>query len=230
VLENTVAERALSFRVNSGSAETDAFDRMISALEKERFRIARDLHAGAGQPLAAIEINLELLRGTGLSPAADRIAVRIQKLADQALEQIRAVSHRLHPPSWQDLPAALAIAELVKSSGLGDRIETELHVETLIPEPSHACKVALYRCAQECISNVIRHSHAKRLRISLRKKGRSLELSVRDYGRGLTSGERGNGLGLIALREHASALNGCVRISGDSNGTTVVVSIPFDAE
>src|ERR1700710_343471 len=81
---------------------------LLTELERERSRIARELHAGAGQPLAGIKLHLELLDEctSAIPESADTAAARatigrLQTLADQALSQVRAVSHRLHPPEWQ---------------------------------------------------------------------------------------------------------------------------------
>ena len=109
-LRALVAKR---WRPKSGST-------LFTELEKERSRIARELHAGAGQPLAGIKLHLEILEqsASGLtngtsktsdppdSGQADSIRTtigRLQTLAEQALGQVRAVSHRLHPPDWQEI-------------------------------------------------------------------------------------------------------------------------------
>jgi signal transduction histidine kinase len=101
---------------------------LVLELERERSRIARDLHAGAGQPLAGIKLNLDMLDDCAASlPAAGRDALnRLRALTDQALQQVRAVSHNLHPPEWQGLTTADAIRHLVRSSGLAGKIEVDL--------------------------------------------------------------------------------------------------------
>ena len=90
---------------NAGSHST------LEHLETERSRIARDLHAGAGQPLAGIILNLELLDGMegSSSPEIKDVVGRLRYLAAQALDQVRAASHRLHPPDWQRLTLAAAL-------------------------------------------------------------------------------------------------------------------------
>src|SRR5579862_653579 len=124
---------------------------ILRELERERSRIARDLHAGAGQPLAGIKLNLEMLDDcfSELPPRGREALARLQTLAEQALEQVRAVSHSLHPPAWQNLTTADALRQLVESSGLANRLTVELTVEPLAEEPPHSTKTAVYRCAQE---------------------------------------------------------------------------------
>jgi signal transduction histidine kinase len=203
--------------------------RLADELEKERSSIARELHAGAGQPLAGIRLNLELLResAAGLPPSGQEALRRLQELTDQSLEQIRAVSHRLHPPRWQGLPTDQALRQLVESSGLDTRMKVEMELEVLAEEPSQAVKIAIYRCAQECLSNVARHSAASQLRVALRTTGTGLELIFEDNGIGLSTEQDRRGIGLEAIEEHASFLGGFARTSGGPRGTTVLIYLPL---
>lgn len=212
---------------------------VLEELERERSRIARELHAGAGQPLAGIKLNLEMLDGwaTDLPVAGREALVRLQSLADQALQQVRAVSHNLHPPDWQALRIEDALWELIRSSGLGDRLEVELNIEALAEQPSHAVKVALYRCAQECLSNIARHSSATRLMMSLALMSEdaanpAIELLVEDNGPGFSqeTATPGKGIGLKAMREHASDLGGSCEVSSSEHGVKIRVRFPLLAD
>src|SRR5579862_4754066 len=104
---------------------------ILRELERERSRIARDLHAGAGQPLAGIKMNLEMLDDcfAALPPQGREALARLQILTQQALEQVRAVSHSLHPPAWQNLTAAEALHNLIELSGLATRLDVRLNLE-----------------------------------------------------------------------------------------------------
>ncbi len=202
---------------------------ILRELERERSRIARELHAGAGQPLAGIKLNLELLGQCfdDMPPRGREALERVQKLADQALEQVRAVSHSLHPPAWQNLTITEAIRSLVESSGLESNMAVLPEIDPLPIEPAHSIKIALYRCAQECISNIIRHSGATRVHISLTARGAMVELRIEDNGHGFANPVRGTGIGLEALHEHSNALEGSCEISSGPAGTTVVVQLPL---
>jgi two-component system NarL family sensor kinase len=223
-------------RLSRGAAHRRPGRPIMEELERERSRIARELHAGAGQPLAGIKLNLETLDdcAAGLPPAGRDALVRLQTLADQALQQIRAVSHSLHPPDWQALSIADALRSLVQSSGLRDHVEVKLHLQPLPDEPSHAVKVALYRCAQECISNVTRHSGATRLMISLAlvetdPDPARVELRLEDNGHGFPDEPcpTAKGIGLQAMREHATDLGGNCDISSGPEGVRICVRLPL---
>jgi len=207
---------------------------IVHELERERSRIARELHAGAGQPLAGIKLNLEMLSDCAAAlPQTGRDALaRLQILASQALEQIRAVSHSLHPPDWQGLTTGEALHYLIQSSGLTSRLEVEIDIRPLPLEPSHTTKIAIYRCAQECLSNVLRHSSATRFALSLIPVGPMVELHLEDNGGGFpeNSSPSGKGIGLLAIREHTSALGGICDISSGANGVRIRVQLPLLAD
>jgi two-component system sensor kinase len=206
---------------------------ILKDLERERARIARELHAGAGQPLAGIKLNLEMLDDcAAILPQSGREALaRMQTLTEQALEQIRAVSHSLHPPDWQGLTTEESLRYLLQSSGLQDRLEVTTDIPQLPLQPCHVVKIAIYRCAQEAISNVTRHSGATRLSLALRADGDTIELLVQDNGRGFSGAPSGaRGIGLFAIREHAEALGGICDISGGGGGASIRVRLPFETD
>ncbi len=210
---------------------------VVQQLERERSRISRELHAGAGQPLAGIKINLEILDSyAGDLPPSGRAALgRMQSLTEQALQQVRAVSHNLHPPDWQGLSTENALRQLVRDSGLAARLAIDLDIQPLPEEPAQAVKIAIYRCTQECLSNVSRHSDATELQVSLHPDGGMVELQLRDNGRGIPQDQpAGPGIGLTAIREHAAALDGTCSISSGAApgamGVMVVVRLPLDPD
>jgi signal transduction histidine kinase len=90
--------------------------------------------------------------------------------------------------------------------------------------------VQLYRCAQECISNIIRHSGATEATISLAAEDGRLVLSVTDNGRGFDTAARKSGIGLRAIGENAASMGGTSRIYSSPNGTRIVVSLPYAAD
>jgi signal transduction histidine kinase len=205
---------------------------VLRELERERSRIARELHAGAGQPLAGIKLNLEMIEeySTGLPPRGREALARLQTLAAQALDQVRSVSHRLHPPDWQTLSTAEALRGLVESSGMQDRLQTELDIDDFVVEPPHSVKIALYRCTQECLGNIARHSGATCFKLALLVNGPMVELRIEDNGRGFTQAVNGKGIGLRAIREHAGALGGQCHIATDRAGTRIFVQLPLSED
>ena len=201
---------------------------LLTELERERSRIARELHAGAGQPLAGIKLHLEILdECTSAIPdspglVSARVAIgQLQTLAEQALSQVRAVSHRLHPPEWQEMTIDQAMKSLVESSGLSRTLRLTRDFKPLPEEPSHGVKVQMYRCAQECISNITRHSGATEASLSLQADEGCLVLTITDNGHGFDTAAKNSGMGLRAIAENAACMGGSCGITSGAEGTSL---------
>ncbi len=204
-------------------------------LEMERARLARELHAGCGQALAGIRIHLDVIRTLMPdSPESVRTSLdRIGLLAHEALQQVRSVSHRMHPPEWQHLHLEDALRDLWEVSGVPERFATEFTVDHLPCEPVHAIRTALYRAAQEGLTNVIRHSEASRVTLRLTAADGWVRLEVADDGKGfavdqvLENPRAQAGIGLRSMREQVARLNGRLEIHSSSAGTRLSLTLPL---
>ena len=206
----------------------------VRILELERQRIARELHTGVGQALAAIKIQTEIVNFNLPDPpppirqAVDRIAM----LADDALAQVRSVSKRLHPPQWQQLPLDSALRQLWDMTGLEAKFESEVRLNRPPVELAPEVKTLFYRTAQEALSNILRHSGAKRIQLILQMVRDRLVLQVRDNGTGFNAqrvlarapGAAG-GIGLPALLEQARAIGAKLLVKSGRLGTTLELSV-----
>ena len=205
-------------------------------IELERQRLGRELHTGLGQMLAAIRLQLEIVATLLPGPPAlvQQALNRISTLANDALEQVRSVSGRLHPPEWQRLTLEAALEQIWDISGIPQRFEASLRIQPLPHEPDLEVKVLLYRAAQEALSNVARHARATRVDAALETRGDCAILTIRDNGVGFdvagllrSSASVASGIGLRSIREQAAALGGKLEIESNPSGTTLLVSAPF---
>jgi two-component system NarL family sensor kinase len=228
----SVAERQLAGTVKQKRG--DEGRNTIRQLELERQRIARELHTGVGQALAAIKIQTEIVN-TNLPdpPPPVRQAVdRIATLADDALGQVRSVSKRLHPPQWQQLPLDVALRQLWETSGMEAKLEGVLRLQRPPIEPVVEVKSLFYRAAQEAMSNILRHSGAKRIQLILQMVRDRLVLQVKDNGKGFDARQVmsrphgvAGGIGLPALREQARAIGAKLVVKSGGLGTTLELSV-----
>ena len=101
-------------------------------------------------------MNLDLIDSALPNPpeSVRKCLDRIQTLADQSLDQVRSISRRMHPPDWQRLHLADAIEVLWQTTGIPEKFRATLDVHRMQVEPSHPVRVALYRAAQEGLSNL----------------------------------------------------------------------------
>jgi signal transduction histidine kinase len=227
------AERALASTVRQKRTEHGMST--IRHLEGERQKIGRELHTGVGQMLVAIKMQSEVVAAHLADPpqpvrqAVDRIAT----LADEALEQVRSVSRRLHPPQWQQLPLDTAIRRLWDMTGVADRFEHDLRLHAPRFDPGVEIKSLFYRAAQEALSNIVRHSKATRIQLILDNVREKVVLQVRDNGVGFDArkalsrlpGGSGGGIGLLSLREQARAIGAKLLIKSGRVGTTLELSL-----
>ena len=226
------AERRVSTlarRRRSGSG-----GRAIRQMELERRRLARELHTGVGQMLAAIRMQVEMIsEGLPSAPPAIRETLdRIAVLATDTQEQIRSVARSLHPPEWERLDLVEAIRQLWNLSGIPQRFEASLELDPLPREPDLEVKVLLYRTLQEAVSNLMRHSKATRVSAALQVSEDRLVLAVSDDGVGFDvarvlrgPADVGGGIGLRSIREQGEALGGKVTVESGPWGTKLVVSV-----
>ncbi len=208
----------------------------IRQLELERQRLGRELHTGVGQLLAAIRMQLEVISRQHPEPsgAVQQALTRISTLAADALEQVRTVSKRLHPPEWQRLSLEGALRQLWDASGIPQALDGTLETHPLPQEPELEVKVLLYRTMQEALSNLVRHAHATRVTITLQPRESRAELTITDNGVGFdvdallaAPPNITSGLGLRSIRDQAEAAGGVFEIESSPRGTKLVVSAPY---
>jgi signal transduction histidine kinase len=206
----------------------------IRQIELERQRLARELHTGVGQVLAAIRLQVELISAELRDPPAQvsQALASITVLADGALQQVRSVSQRLHPPEWQRLTLASALRQLWELSGIPERFEGALVIDPLPSEPAPEVKALLYRAMQEALSNVLRHSKATRVQAELRATGGRVVLTIADNGIGFDFGKLRTapasvsaGIGLRSIRELVEGLAGDFDMQSGPLGTKLIVSV-----
>jgi signal transduction histidine kinase len=229
-LERSLFARAQRRRGRGGS-------RALRQIEMERLRLGRELHTGVGQMLAAIRLQLEVV-ATEMPSPPPKVAQAlnsISALAADTLEQVRGISRRLHPPEWQRLTLESAIRQLWELSGVPQRFEASLQIDPLPWEPALDVKVLIYRGLQEALSNLVRHSQATRVAVTVRANAGMLVLSIRDNGVGFDAQRAfsapprlASGIGLRSIRETAQELGGRLDMESGPDGTKLVVSVlPF---
>ena len=209
-------------------------ERLVSAREEERRRLRRDLHDGLGPTLAGLTFGLEAAgRLVDERPdAAGELLSRLEDQAQEAVVNVRRLVQGLRPPALDDLGLVPAIRQQAEAYGMTDDAAdvrgTGISLSLQAPEPfpalPAATEVALYRIAQEALTNVARHAWAGSCRVSLRVPGDgTLEIEVSDDGRGIGGGT-GSGMGLISMRERAEELDGTCEVSTPPGGGTRVVA------
>jgi signal transduction histidine kinase len=200
--------------------------------ENQRRRFAREIHDDLGQRLTALRLDVGLLRAElreGRAATAEARTASMLELIDETLTAARRVAMELRPAILDDFGFAAAIEHETESLARRSGIEVALHLEPKEIDIEGARATALYRVIQEALTNVARHSEARRVEVRVEKREGFIEAEVRDYGRGISDEElrSTSALGLIGIRERIYAFDGHVAIERvDSGGTRVLVRVP----
>ena len=211
--------------------------KVSQALERERTRMARELHAGVGQSLAAIKIQLELIdrEAPDLTQAARKRLETIRLLADQAQSEVRSVSQRLHPPDWQLQELPHAIESLWATSGIPEKFHATLELHPIDSDLPDAVKSTIYRAAQEGLTNVIRHSGATEVTLEVGQREDQIYMVLLDNGCGFDAREVlygaqvavMRGIGLRAMREEVLDLGGGFELQSLPGNTRLEIALPI---
>jgi signal transduction histidine kinase len=204
-------------------------ERLVATREEERRRLRRDLHDGLGAQLAGLNVQAGALRRLiPQDPAgADEMVVELREELRGAISDIRRLVYDLRPPALDDLGLAEALRRLAERYGSnGDQPRVSVKAPDDLPTLPAAVEVAVYRIAQEALTNVARHAKANSCVVRL-SVNHDVTLEVVDDGVGIPAG-RNAGVGLSSMRERASELGGsCVVQSEPEGGTRVLVRLPL---
>jgi PAS domain S-box-containing protein len=212
--------------------------RLQAALEEERTRIAREIHDGLGQALTALKMDLSWLRARlerSRSAATRHLHKRTEammQLVDATVQGVRRTATDLRPVVLDDLGLQAAVEWQAREFEARTGIRCEVAVETAVACPDRDVATALFRIAQEALTNVARHARANRVCVTLASDADGLRLAVADDGRGITEAEHSGSrsLGLLGMRERARLFGGRIDIAGSPDGgTTITAVIPTAA-
>jgi signal transduction histidine kinase/DNA-binding response OmpR family regulator len=232
-LEVRVQERTQEL-LNASQELRELSARILQAQDEERRRIARELHDGAGQLLAALGMEASNLANEGdkLSSRASASISNIESLVVQMTKDIRTMSHLLYPPLLDEVGLQSALSEYVKGFAERSGIQVSLDLPSSIERLDREHELSLFRIVQESLTNIHRHSASKTAAIRIVRDADALTLEVRDEGRGMPAERlseiqsRGSGVGIRGMRERVRQFSGTMSIESDRSGTRILVVIP----
>ncbi len=208
--------------------------RVVQSQEDERGHLARELHDGTSQTLVSAKLLVESAVDTlerAQQPAPPALAKALARLNDSLVE-VRRISHRLRPALLDTLGLPSALERLGAEFGEEGAIATDVTLQGTPRELPEEVKTALFRVAQEALTNVRKHAGARRVRIALAFVGERVRLEVRDDGTGFdaeaTQLDPKRGIGLRNMRERVAAVGGRLEVRSGGNGTRIEADVPAD--
>lgn len=202
---------------------------LVEAQEKERARIARELHDDINQRLALVSIGLDQLLAK--PSEIEHRGLELQKQVDDITADVQALAADLHPHRLEYLGAVAGFKSWIKEFAQRQNLKISFNADlrsSLPPEIS----VTFFRVLQEALQNTVKHSGGKQVQIELREDSEARYLVVRDSGKGFEVGSASfaKGLGLTSMRERIRLVNGTIKINSKLNrGTAIEVRVAREA-
>jgi PAS domain S-box-containing protein len=235
LLEQSIRDNAIELErvVDERTAALQRLSvRLMTTQDEERRRIARDLHDGLGQELAVAKMVLDKVFHQNPPEAESEACREASEIIDRAIQQVRSLSHLLHPPLLDEVGLLSAIRWYL--DGLTERsgIETQLDVEPSdFPRLTLDRETAVFRIIQEALTNVFRHSEARKVWVALTQREDATVVTVRDDGKGI--GKRiaeqrpdSVGIGIGGMKQRVREFGGELRLTNTFPGTLVELVIP----
>jgi len=224
---------ALSFIVYNSARHRQKIAQLKAIMEgeeKERKRIARDLHDGISQTMSAAKINLMAIEKEIAFTSADQKQKfdKIVGMVDEGFREVRTISHNMMPNALLESGLELVIRQFVDNID-PNIIRISLHSRGFEKHFDGTIETILYRVIQECVTNVIKHANATQLDISLIRDNDGISVTIEDNGRGFSTSdiESFTGIGLRNIYSRLALVQGKVEFdSSADNGTLVSIFIP----
>ena len=199
------------------------FKAIIEAEEKERIRIAKDLHDGIGQLLSTARVNVAALEGE--VDKEDEIVVKNSlNVIDESIKEIRSISHNLMPIALVEYGLIKAIETLVLRINEANTIIVQFKHEGIENRIEQNTEISLYRIIQEVINNMLKHSKGEKINIELRKKEEKILLKIQDNGQGfdINKIEKSSGIGWKNIYSRLLMINGNIDIKSSPELGTII--------
>ena len=209
--------------------------KVLTIQDEERRRIARDLHDGVGQTLTAAIMGVsQAMSCPEPLPTGCQSGLRdVEDLLQQAIQEVRTVSHLLHPPLLDESGLLSAVRWFAEGFSKRSGMKLTLELDEQTKRFGQDVETGLFRIVQEALTNVHRHSGAETVHIRITSKNGRLTLSIQDDGKGIPSdalqmtANGRQGVGLSSMRERSALLGGTFHSENNSRGALIVVSVPL---
>ena len=209
---------------------------LLSAQEEERKKISRELHDVIAQTLTSINVRLASLKKKAVlnTSGLERSIARTQRLVEHSVSIVHRFARELRPTVLDDLGLIPALHTFMKNFTAETGIRVSLSAFAALEQVNGEKRTALYRVAQEALTNVARHAHASRVEVKIQKRAQAICMTIKDNGKGFLPGsdshaKKNKRLGLLGMRERLDMVGGTFTVaSTPRKGTTVLAQIPLN--
>ena len=207
---------------------------LLQTQDEERRRIARELHDGIGQDMAAMKMNLARIsrERANLSAPAERALDENCQLIEEASQQIRTMSHLLHPPLLDEVGIESALRWYVEGFAERSGIQVDLQLDSSLPRLPQEVETTIFRIVQESLTNIHRYWGSKSASLRIDHDSQNTQVEIRDEGKGISQFDSAKnmparvGVGIQGMQERVRQLQGKFEIKSGQTGTAVIVTLP----
>jgi two-component system NarL family sensor kinase len=207
------------------------FSAVMETEEKERARIARELHDGLGQVLTSARLNVAALDGE-VAEADAPLLQNAMGLIDRSIIEIRAISHNMMPASLTKLGLLPALKDMVDKINMAGKVTVVAQLDALEQiQLQESMRLTIYRCIQELLNNVLKHASASRIGISATIETRALRIQIEDNGTGfdIRQLEASSGLGWASMQSRLEWHGGSLTVKSTPDfGTRTKLLLPIE--
>ncbi len=206
--------------------ELASIDAMIEGQEKERQRIANDLHDDLGGMMATVKLHFNTLKD---KPSAE-LYTKTDKLLDEAYQKIRTIAHAKNSGVIAKHGLLKSITDMAQKVSVSGKITIDVVDHGLENRLENSLELTIFRIIQELITNVIKHADAAEATIHLTQHDDSLNIMVEDNGKGFNPKKikKDQGMGISSIDKRVDHLNGSLNIESENGqGTTIIIDIPL---
>jgi signal transduction histidine kinase len=220
-----------AFRQKLHDEELIKQDAIFSALqegeEKERARLAEELHDGVGAKLSGLNMNLEYVRPKITDPDTKNLINKTFEGVSEVINEIRELSHNLQPLYFSEKDLLLSLQDYISQLNSKGDCHYILFFEADLSTVNKAVKLHCYRIITELLLNVHKHATATQAFVQIIEEKNTLQIIVEDNGQGFRENGVQKGMGLSNINSRVSLNKGTINIDSSGKGTTIIIQIPI---
>lgn len=230
--------RVKSFAIEMEAREIQKQKSVLLALsdgeERERKRLAEELHDGMGAKLSAIKMGLESIEEyliTDTETSKERLQKNILYL-NESINELRDISKNLHPAFLEQAGLQGGISSLIYQFNSKNNIHIDQFIDiTFSSKLNPSFVLHIYRIVAELLNNIIKHSKANKASVQIVHSKKNIVITVEDNGTGIVKRAVNlSGIGLTSIRERVAALEGSINVDSSDKGTIVIIHLPFNED
>ncbi|MCR9171453.1 MAG: sensor histidine kinase [bacterium] len=224
-------KRVATQRLKLDTIERDHQKQLLQATltvqERERKRIASDLHDDIGSLLSALKLNVQFLEDSEQNERQKEFLTKTRIKLESGIEQVRRISHDMYPPELQKLGLWASIKELFANIEESKKVHTSIHGIPTDFRFDIVQELAVYRVLQELVTNSLRHSKADTLKLTIQNSKESVIIQYSDNGTGMNESQLKTGLGIMNMRSRIEAIYGTIAFESSKGiGTQTTIILP----